>query len=217
MDTVINYLKNPIYCGNRKPKIIYLLFLVFFYIVAVILISMVIAIISKLFHIEHKKIELTPMMKILGGVILAPIYEETLFRSLLKFKKNNIILFISTLLAVIIFLVLKSKIIPVIILSILILSLLSLLIAFSRNKIELFIVSKFKYFFYVTSVSFGLMHAVNFTGNIYIIIAFSFILGGPQIVLGFILGFIRMNFGLFYSIIFHMIVNISILLTLFQA
>jgi len=67
--------------------------------------------------------------------------------------------------------------------------------------------SNFKYFFYVTAIVFGLLHSTNFTGNIYIIMAFSPILGGPQIVTGAILGYIRMKNGLVYSILFHILFN----------
>lgn len=214
MDTFLIYLKSPVYSSNRKPKIIYLLFLLFTFIVLSISISLIALIICKLFHIKHNEIGLTPLMTILFGVLLAPIYEEVVFRSLLKFKKNNIILFIVTVTALIGFCIFMSKIILVIILSVLLITLVSLLITFSRSKIELFLSSKFKYFFYTTSITFGLIHVFNFTGNIYLILAFSFILVGPQIVLGFISGYIRMNYGLIYSILFHMIVNTSILLSL---
>ena len=214
MDTFLIYLKSPVYSSNRKPRISYLLFLLFTFIVLSISISLIALIICKLFHIKHNEIGLTPLMTILFGVLLAPIYEEVVFRSLLKFKKKNIILFIVTVTALIGFCVFMSKIILVIILSVLLVTLVSLLITFSRSKIELFLSSKFKYFFYTTSITFGLIHVFNFTGNIYLILAFSFILVGPQIVLGFISGYIRMNYGLIYSILFHMIVNTSILLSL---
>ena len=216
MDTLLSYLKNPVYCSNKKPRISYLLFLVLVYIALTFTIALFALVICKLFNITHNEIGLTPLMTILVGVILAPCYEEIIFRSLLKFKKSNIILFIATATALIAFCVFKSKIILVIVLSILLITLLSSLIIFSRSKIELFISTHFKYFFYVTSITFGLIHAFNFTGNIYLILAFSFILGGPQIVLGFILGYIRMNYGLIFSILFHMFINTSLLFSLFH-
>jgi membrane protease YdiL (CAAX protease family) len=95
-----------------------------------------------------------------------------------------------------------------------VLSLFLFLTIFTRKRIESFIASNFKYFFYSSSIVFGLMHSSNFTGNIYLILTFSVILGGPQIVLGLILGYIRMNHGLKYSFLFHMVVNTSLILTL---
>ena len=216
MQNLLCYLKNPIYCSNKKPKVIYLLFLFCIYIGVAISIGIIGSIICNLFHIKHDEIKLTPLMTILAGILLAPIYEEIIFRSLLKFKINNIILFIATLTFFIVYFVFRSKIELVIIFSILLFTLLFLLIIYSRSKIELFLSSKFKYFFYATALTFGLVHASNFTGDTYLILAFSLILGGPQIVLGFILGYIRMNYGLIYSMLFHMIVNTSILFSVFH-
>jgi len=102
----------------------------------------------------------------------------------------------------------RSKFVLAIPLSVFVLVVLLLVTIFTRDKVELFIASKFKYFFYGSSILFGLVHASNFTGNVNYILAFSFILGGPQIVLGLILGYIRMNHGLKYSILFHMAVNL---------
>jgi len=210
------YLKKPVYCVNSKPRFIYFLALYGLYIVSAISLSVVIYIICKMCHLEHEEIGLTKWLKILAVFILAPISEEVLFRGLLKFKKSNIVLFISIVVALIGYSVFQSHLFIVISLSIFLFSLLCLLIFFSISKIELFIAANFKYFFYASSISFGLVHATNFAGNVYAIMAFSYILGSPQIVLGFILGYIRMNYGLVYSILFHMAVNITVLFSIFH-
>ncbi len=141
------------------------------------------------------------------NLTLAPIYEEIVFRSLLRFKKENIILFVTIVPILIVIAAFISKIGAVFFLSILLLIIVSLLLTFKRNKIQQFLSSNFKYFFYGTALLFGLLHASNFSGNIYLILIFSPILGGPQIVLGLILGYIRMKNGLVYSVFFHMLVN----------
>ena len=82
----------------------------------------------------------------------------------------------------------------------------------SIKRISQFITSNFKYFYYSSSILFGFMHLMNFTGDIRYIIAFSIVLIAPQIIAGIILGFIRMKHGLIYSILFHMIINLTILL-----
>jgi membrane protease YdiL (CAAX protease family) len=187
-----------------------------FYILSAISFSVVIYIICDWFHLKHDEIGFTQWRKVLAVFIIAPICEEVLCRGLLKFKRNNIILFSVTAIALIGYSVFRSHLSVVVYLSILLFTLLSLLAFFSRSKIELFISSNFKYFFYASAILFGLLHATNFTGNIYIIMAFSLILGSPQIVLGFILGYIRMNYGLVYSILFHMAVNASVLFSLFH-
>jgi len=214
MNSFICYLKNPFYCESRKLSIIKFIALIFFYLMATISIGMVSFIVCEAFHLVHNKRELSPLMTILTGILLAPFYEEVIFRSLLRFKWSCILIFIPTAIALVAFSIYRSKFVLPILLSIFVLGLLIFLTIFTRKRIESFIASKFKYFFYSSSIVFGLMHSFNFTGNIYLILTFSFILGGPQIVLGLILGYIRMNHGLKYSFLFHMVVNMSLILTI---
>lgn len=214
MNSFISYLKNPYYCESRKPSIIKFTALIFIYLLATISVGMVSFIICNAFHLEHNKPELSPLMTILFGIILAPFYEEVLFRSLLRFKWSSILIFVPTTIALVAFSIYRSKFVQPMLLSVFVLGLFLFLTIFTRKKIESFISSKFKYFFYSSSIIFGFLHAFNFTGNIYLILTFSFILGGPQIVLGLILGYIRMNHGLKYSFLFHIVVNMSIILTI---
>jgi membrane protease YdiL (CAAX protease family) len=213
---LFSYLKNPGYCPNRRPKPADIFSLLVFYLISTLPLGIIIFIICKVFNITHKELDLASKMNLFIGVIIVPIVEEILFRSLLKFKIINIILFSSTLFTFIATAFYKSGTELAVFPGILLLGFLSLLIIFSRNRIEYFIISRFNYFFYATILLFGLLHATNFTGNPYTILAFSFILGSPQLVLGSILGYIRMNHGLFYSILFHVIVNSTMLLSLFR-
>jgi len=213
MDSFINYLKNPVYCESRKLSTIKFIALYFLYLIASIAIVVVISIVRMAFHLVQYNPECSPLKIILFAVLLAPFYEEVIFRSLLRFKWSSILIFISTAIALSVFFIYNSKFVLAILLSVFVLVVLLLVTIFTRNKVELFIESKFKYFFYSSSILFGLLHASNFTGNIYYILAFSFILGGPQIVLGLINGYIRMNHGLKYSILFHMVVNMPIIVT----
>ena len=212
MNHMLSYLKNPIYCDNQKPRAFYLLFLVMVYIISIIPVALIILVICRNFHIEQDIISYSSFKTVLLGIILAPIIEEIMFRSLLKFTKSNVILFIIIVSALIVYTAIKSETEFLIILSILLISILFFLLIASRNKIELFISSNFKYFLYASAITFGLAHASNFNGNIYAIIAFSLILGGPQIIMGLISGFVRMNYGLIYSIMFHMMINSILLL-----
>ncbi len=214
MTELLSFLKNPVYAQNKKPNSKEFISLLMIYFLTILPLGFIIYAFCKFFNITHKEIILTPWMKLLVGVILAPIYEEFIFRSLLKFKKINILLFITTLFGFIFYSISKSRTEVTTFLSIFVLSFLCLLIFTSRTQIESYISSRFKYFFYASILLFGLLHATNFTGNLYAIIAFSLILGSPQLVLGAILGYIRMNYGLVYSILFHMIVNTSIVFSL---
>ncbi len=211
MNSFISYLKNPFYCESGKLSAIRFIALYFIYYAGAIAIGFVITIVSNALHLGHYNPGWSPLKTILLAVLLGPFYEEVIFRSLLRFKWNNILLFSTTAIAMAAFSIYKLKFVMAISLSVLVLGLLLLVTIFTRNKVELFIASKFKYFFYGSSILFGLIHASNFTGNIYYILAFSFILGGPQIVLGLINGYLRMNHGLKYSILFHMAVNLPII------
>jgi len=93
------YIKCPIYKSGEKPKIIDLVYLLLIYLASIIPIALVSYIICNQFDIIHNEIELSVPQIILIGMILAPVYEEILFRSLLKFTKNNVLLFIVTLIA----------------------------------------------------------------------------------------------------------------------
>lgn len=215
MHDLLNYLKNPLYNSSREPRIKYFLFLFFIFFLAALLFGIISKIICTQFHIEYillSKVEINSLKLILVGIILAPISEEILFRSLLKFRKINIILFIPISILYISFYVYKSNINQAIVLSLLLFTFLFLVSYFPKSKIESLIANNFKYFFYGTSLGFGLIHLFNYSGNIYLILAFSFIIVGPQIVGGFILGFIRMNYGLFYSILFHMATNFFVII-----
>jgi len=214
MNSFICYLKNPFYCESRKLSIFKFIALIFFYLLATISIGIISFIVCEAFHLVHNKQEWSPLKTILIGILLAPFYEEVLFRSLLRFKWSSILIFVPTAIALSAFSIYKSKFILPILLSLFVLGLFLFITIFSRKKIESFITSKFKYFFYSSSIIFGFMHVFNFTGNTYLILTFSFILCGPQIVLGLILGYIRMNHGLKYSFLFHLVVNMSLILTI---
>lgn len=207
MEDFFSYLKSPLYRSNERPIFIYFVALFFMYIATVIPLSLVLALIDKSFHFTHN-IALSSVDKtVLWAVALAPVYEEVIFRSWLKLKKVNVVLIIGTLVAFTTLAIHDSKIVGMIVFPSLLILFSSLLIVKGRARIGKFIKSNFKYFFYASVLLFGLVHATNFKGNPWLILALAPILGSPQIVLGYILGFIRMKHGLFYSILFHMLIN----------
>ena len=215
MNALLNYLKNPVYCSIEKPKLTYLLKLYFVYLIAIIPVGIVANSLIGYFNLNDLKPELSQANLIVYTVLIGPVFEEVLFRLLLRFTKRNLIIFFAVLGALSLYYIFQLKVKAVIILSLIMLIIVVFLQFYSRRKIELFISSNFKYFFYFTAISFGLLHAFNFTGNISLIITFSLIIGGPQIIAGLILGFIRMKYGIVYSILFHMMIN-SIAIFLFS-
>lgn len=214
MNDFYDFIKNPIWFSNyTKPSLIHFIKFYITYLISIIPIVLIAFLTCKIFSITHKQIEFTFIMKFLIVVLLAPTYEEIFFRSLLKFNRLNVILFIVNLVGFILWTIIKEASVYFIFSSAFLLMIIILITLYPIETISKYVVKNIKLFFYLTSILFGVFHAINFTGNPWIILSFSFILGGPQIVAGLILGYIRLRFGLVYSILFHMLINSSILLT----
>ena len=137
MNSLICYLKNPFYCESRKPSIYKFIALLFFYLLASISIGIISFIVCEAFHLVHNKQEWSPLKTILIGILLAPFYEEVLFRSLLRFKRSSILIFVPTAIAFITISIYKSKFILPILLSLFVLGLFLCVTIFIRGKEEL--------------------------------------------------------------------------------
>ncbi len=213
MQELFLYLKNPVcFPDTVRPKTRDFIFLLGLYLISAIVLALFAYIVCSVFAITHKPVGLAFEMKILIGVLLAPVYEEILFRSLLRFNKISLSLFLATVVIFLVVFFLKRNNTFILLFSAILLVILTFVSFWTMKRISQFLTSNFKYFYYGSSVLFGLMHLINFTGDIRYIIAFSLILVAPQIAAGIILGFIRMKHGLIYSILFHMIINLTILL-----
>lgn len=216
---LFSYLKNPVDCPIRKPKISDFISLYFITLLLSIPFGVLTLVVTKTFHLEdlvNKEFEHLSLKFVISLVLISPIAEEILLRSWLRFSKRNLLLLVTTLSLLIIDYAYKSRISGLIILSFILFLILFFVYKFSRKSIEKFIDSKFSYFFYAETFLFGLGHAFNFAGNISVLLLFSFILGGRQLIAGLTLGFIRMNYGLIYSIIFHIVINSIALLLMIK-
>ncbi len=213
-DDFLNYLKNPVVRENEKPKASSLLQLLLTYFLFAIGLGFFAAILAVIAHIKRTPFSFhSKTVEFLYVVMVGPVLEEILFRSWLKFKIINILLFAGVL--IFLFLInIGHKPYVVFVTGTLLFVFFSTLHLFKQENIASFIQKHFKFFFYASSLGFGLVHATNFTGHPWLILALSPILAGPQIVLGFLLGYIRMKNGLVYSILLHMLVNTSVLLQL---
>jgi membrane protease YdiL (CAAX protease family) len=117
---------------------------------------------------------------ILIGVVIAPILEELIFRLPLRYKYNYIIRLTANLLA-------KMK----------------------HNdpkayeeKAQTFWTKNFRYFFYIMLLLFGCAHFFNYS-NYDKLWTWIIVLVFPQIIIGSILGYIRVRFSLPWSMIYH--------------
>ena len=218
MHDIIKFILNP-YSPSKYKKFSLSTFfkLLGIYLIWTICISIFAMIIFKFFEIDHNKVMMgSPLETIIIGVILAPIYEEVIFRSLLVFNKKSLIIFYVVATILIILGIINSKFI---IISFLIsyLAIITLSISiFDIQKIQSYINNHIAVFYYLSAFIFGLIHLNNFSGNLNYLILFSIIVTGPQIFLGLINGYVRLKYGLIYSIAIHMTVNLSILSYVFK-
>jgi membrane protease YdiL (CAAX protease family) len=121
---------------------------------------------------------------LLFTVVIGPFFEELIFRSYLRYKKNYLFNFIN--------------------------SLVSLTGFRNEQKLDTFLRSfwkkRYKFIFYFSAVLFGVVHICNFKFS-YTILLLSPILVAPQIVLGLFIGFLRVRYGFILGFLLHVIHN----------
>ncbi|WP_155212801.1 CPBP family intramembrane glutamic endopeptidase [Fulvivirga aurantia] len=140
-------------------------------------------------HAVEEILKENPVLSAIFGIIIAPILEELLFRSWLTFRRAYFFLWIP-----ITFYKWLNKS--------------SEFIAFKKvktqwNKIYPFI-------FYFSALIFGLVHASNFE-NYMDYLWFAPLITLPQIILGGTFGYVRVKFGLVYSMLLHGLHNLVLL------
>ncbi|WP_321309910.1 type II CAAX prenyl endopeptidase Rce1 family protein [Marinifilum fragile] len=144
-------------------------------------------------------------------VVFAPLVEESLFRLLLKPKLKNLITYSIISIVLISYLFWMEKyVIAFVLLGIqfLVLMLLYKRQEYLRNFYRIYL-KRFSYFFYFSVIMFGMVHLTNFKYpelSIWIVLL-SPLLILPQLLMGCILGFIRMKWGIIYCILFHATIN----------
>ena len=128
--------------------------------------------------------EMEPVLIFFFAVIMAPLLEEVMFRLILRFRSNFLILW-SIHIGVALHLGQKRS-----------------LLKTARQVWDKF----YGWIFYMITVAFGLIHIMNFEPslNIYLLAP---ILVAPQILIGINLGYLRVRFGLIWSILFHAFYN----------
>lgn len=152
------------------------------------------------------------------GALVAPLIEEITFRLPLRFSPTNLALSVFFALRIIASYIsrqyfphentfLYSWIIPIIFAAVL----------FSlcqspqwKSRIMDWYVQKFSVFFYSLTILFGLLHITNYSDvrNILLIIV---LLGIPQIIVGIVLGYIRITYGFGYGLLMHSLYNAFLL------
>ena len=208
------YLKTPVYLKNEKidwPVFIKLFITVF--LLSVILNS-VPTILGHLLHLQALShyFKGISQPKIWEAIFFIPISEETLFRFLLKPTRKNITYYAIILSFPLVINLLKGKFLHALIFVFLTLIPLILLLKKSYlKKVQKYFLKHFAPFFYLSCLVFGLGHVTNFQPFSLTVFLLAPLLTLPQLFLGTVLGFVRMKYGIVYSVLFHFLINFPML------
>lgn len=216
MELLISYLRKPEYIKTEKINWnLFFKYFLLFYLVS-IPISLFSGLLIKLLNISNVTISLSTIKLLLIGIIIGPIIEEILFRLLLKPISKNIVIFLCFSIGISIRTGIKGEIIYAFTFSLVAVLCILILVNMKYLKIvQRKFLFNFNYVFYLSCILFGLLHVGNYSPfNIKLLLVIP-ILVLPQFIGGTIMGYLRMKFGILYSIIFHVLMNsIPILLIL---
>lgn len=146
--------------------------------------------------------------------VVAPIFEEIMFRKWLTFKKQDILI---SFFLLVFFLSSKISNISVYSFYINIHFIINILISFFITSVLYFLIKNYDFdnippkkkliFYSISSIAFGMIHIVNFIPfNTIIFWAYPFFIL-PQIISGFILGYLRIKDGIIWSVLLHISIN----------
>jgi len=146
-------------------------------------------------------------MNYLMIVAFAPIFEELTFRYALRFSKTAIAIMLVMVVWLIARFTVKSNqdIALIVGIAFTLIPVIRLAIKPFDNQLEKQWIRFFPFIFHLSAIIFGLMHLTNFEhiNNYFLAIP----LVSSQFVSGYVLGFIRMKFGLIYSMGLHAVWN----------
>lgn len=162
-------------------------------------------------EVRNKSIE----DSVAGNILLTmaffgPLIEEVVFRLWLSLKKSHIIISLIIMYCMTICFLLGQRLhtlnVRYIILSIILGSLTGLLVSSKIFKNQ-FSVS-FKYLYWASCLGFGILHVSNFFPlELKVFWVYPFLIM-PQLTVGFILGFSRIKYGFFFSLLLHCLINL---------
>ena len=206
------YLSNPSIVEPKKFNVRNFLILIILNFLLSFLLAFIIRFIYQKLDINQKDFNVTPFL-IFWIIFIAPIFEEIFCRLNLRLSKINYLILLISLAVVVIIMSFRHKYDSCILYGIALFSLI-IIYMFFKNKGKQFYLKHFKYVFWASCLLFGLLHIMNLTGNWVWIITLAPILCFPQFIGGAIVGYIRMNYGFIYGVIFHMLINSVVLFSL---
>jgi uncharacterized protein len=169
-------------------------------------------ILTKFLGIKDNIYNLTFREKIIQGIIIAPIAEELIFRLILKEKKQYFYILISVSMVYLIIGIIQNNLNSSILMMIIIAIGITVFGIHYYKGINLYSENNYKLLYWGSILFFGLAHGINFSFSNSWYLLFIPLLILPQILAGFILNYIRVKYGIKYSIEFHLLINLQILL-----
>lgn len=146
-------------------------------------------------------------------VLLAPLFEEGIFRATLRFSRSSIALFVTIALITIGFVADASNLHRgfMILGGLAVWPMISYALKPFHHQLESFWIKVFPYIFHIIAITFGLIHISNYTGitNVFLAIPLVF----SQLIAGYVFGYVRMKFGLKYSVGMHITWNFIVSLS----
>ncbi|MBI9063813.1 MAG: CPBP family intramembrane metalloprotease [Marinilabiliaceae bacterium] len=214
MKYFIEYSKFPV-CQQIKENwknILYLQFLLLYALIASATVGFGF-VFKQVFDITSRIDQMPYYDLLVQGLLFAPVVEELIFRVILRKGKRNFYIFSITCVVVITLTAyLHRWDSAAIILLILLVG--NVLMLLQRNGvIDVYDSGLYRYLYFGSILAFGLVHIKNFIFPHPWLWIISPLMVLPQIGLGFILSFIRVKYGIKYSIVFHFIVNMPVLLS----
>jgi len=212
MNDFLKFVQCPNYTGSfikLSGRIFFILFVVYF--ISVIPFGAIASIVSSLLGLTSKVQQLT-MPEIFYGVLLAPVIEEVYFRLIYVFNKRNLIIILSASVLFGINFMVDENLLKSLIFSAVIILTIILIIKINRSRAIFY--KHFGFFFYFIAGLFAIIHLGNFIGLSFNYVILGLLMVIPQFFAGIILGYIRVRFGFIYAIVFHTIVNLTLLFQL---
>lgn len=216
------YLKNPHYLEEDNAftlsqKVHYCFQIYLLQLVLLPFLGPLIYISQKMTQAEHLEIDKKNWAIVLYIILLGPLLEELVFRGLLRFNRKVIAFWGSLLLGVLVWFLSPNRIFKNASVYMVFMSYPFFYIAteYLKTSLHEFWRNQFKVIFHFVAVSFALIHLSNFT-NIHNYL-WALPLVSIQLILGYFLGFLRIKFGFWYGVGFHIMWNLVFtLIALFE-
>lgn len=157
------------------------------------------------FQLKHALEDSDTTIMILGVVLIPPL-EEITFRLWLRVNRSTLFAVAFLILFIGLILLPMSQLGAVLLMALSVVILVLTLMGYEED-IERLVARRFGLFFYGSTVLFALMHITNFTPLNAQTLLLAPLLVMPQFIVGTMLGYTRVRYGIGYAILFHVLVN----------